>query len=114
MPDLNFKVEEALVVLFAAAPTLAFKLHITNQPAEQIIHTIVLRCQIQLEVTRRHYSADEQKQMIDLFGEPERWSQTLRNLLWTHSNVIVPAFKQSMRVEVPVACTFDFNVAATK
>jgi len=114
MPELNFQVDEAIVVPFAAVPSLAFKLHITNRPPEERIHTIVLRAQIQLEVTRRRYSPEEQKDMVDLFGEPDRWSRTLRSLLWTHTSVVVPAFEESTRVELPVPCTFDFNVAATK
>ena len=114
MPELNFQVEEAVVVPFAAAPALAFKLRIANDPPDETIHTVVLRCQIQLEVTRRHYSPEEQKRMLDIFGEPDRWSRTLRNLLWTHANVVVPAFKESTVVDLPVPCTFDFNVAATK
>jgi hypothetical protein len=114
MPELSFQVEEAVVVPFAAAPTLAFKLRVVNQPADETIHTIVLRCQIQLEVTRRRYSKEEQKRMLDIFGEPERWSRTLRNLLWTHASVVVPAFQNSTAVDLPVPCTFDFNVAATK
>lgn len=114
MPELNFQVEEAVVVPFAAAPTLAFKLRIANQPAHETIHTIVLRCQIQLEVTRRHYAPEEQKRMLDIFGEPDRWSRTLRNLLWTHASVVVPQFRESTVVDLPVPCTFDFNIAATK
>jgi len=114
MPDLNFQLENAFVIPYAASPSLAFKLRITNQPAAEAIHTIVLRCQIQLEVTRRRYSPEEQKRMPDLFGEPGRWSQTLRNLLWTHANIVVTAFRESTIVDLPVSCTFDFNVAATK
>jgi hypothetical protein len=49
-----------------------------------------------------------------LFGEPERWSQTLRNLLWTHVNVNIPPFQGETVVDLPVPCTFDFNVGATK
>lgn len=114
MPDLDFKVEGAGVIPFAAAPLLAFKLCIHNQPAEETVHTIALRCQVQIEVARRHYSPEEQKRVLDLFGEPERWSQTLRNLLWTHANVVVPGFKESTRADLPVPCTLDFNLAATK
>jgi hypothetical protein len=114
MPELNFQVEEAVVTPFSAVPALAFKLRISNLPAGEMVHTIALRCQIQLEVTRRRYSPEEQKSMLDLFGEPGRWSHTLRNLLWTHASVVVPSFKESTVVELPVPCTFDFNVAATK
>ncbi|HTF61913.1 MAG TPA: DUF6084 family protein, partial [Edaphobacter sp.] len=80
----------------------------------QAIHTIALNCQIQIEVTRRRYSPEEQQQMLDLFGEPDRWSQTLRNLLWTNVSVILPGFKGSTQADLRVPCSFDFNVAATK
>ena len=75
---------------------------------------MVLRCQIQIEVTRRHYSPEEETRLRDLFGEPERWSNTLRTMLWTHANAVLPSFTGSASVDVPVPCSFDFNVAATK
>jgi hypothetical protein len=114
MPDLSFKVESVVVVPFAIAPTLAFKLHIENAIAGETIHTVALRCQIQIDVTRRRYTAQEQSRMRDLFGEPDRWSQTLRTLLWTHASVVIPSFQGSTTSDLPVPCTFDFNVAATK
>jgi hypothetical protein len=114
MPNLSFKVEDATVVPYAVAPTLALKLRIANADAAQAIHTVALRCQIQLEVSRRRYTAEEQAKMRDLFGEPERWSQTLRSLLWTHVSVVVPSFQGSTLTDLPIHCTFDFNVAATK
>ena len=79
-----------------------------------MIHSVALRCQIQLEVTRRQYSAEDQEQLRDLFGETERWGQTLKTMLWTHASVVAPAFQDTTVVDVPVPCTFDFNVAATK
>ena len=56
MPDLSFQVEGAEVVANAATPLLAFKLRLTDANPEQTIHTVALRCQIQLEVTRRKYT----------------------------------------------------------
>ena len=114
MPELSFKIEQATVLPFAASPTIAFQLHVANAVDGQAIHTIALNCQIQIEVTRRRYTPDEQQQMLDLFGEPDRWSQTLHNLLWTNVSVIVPGFKGSTHTDLRVPCTFDFNVAATK
>ena len=114
MPDLSFQVEGAEVVANAATPLLAFKLRLTDANPEQTIHTVALRCQIQLEVTRRKYTPEDQERLLDLFGEPSRWGQTLRNLLWTHANLVVPSFKGTTLVDLPVPCTFDFNVAATK
>ncbi len=114
MPELNFQIDGAQAVPYGAAPLLSFSLRVANSGAEESIHTIVLRAQIQIEVTRRHYSHEEQSKLRDLFGEPDRWGQTLRNLLWTHAIVVVPPFARETVVELQVPCTFDFNVAATK
>lgn len=114
MPDLSFQIEEAEPLRFTVAPTLLFKLRISNAVANETIHSVALRCQIQLEVTRRQYSAEDQKQLSDLFGDAERWGQTLKTMLWTHASVVAPAFQDSAAVDLPVPCTFDFNVAATK
>ena len=114
MPELNFKIEGAEAVPYAAAPLLAFKLRLTNTPAEEVIHTVVLRAQIQIDATRRRYTPEEQVRLVDLFGDPDRWSKTLRTMLWTHASVIVPGFSGETAVEMQVPCTFDFNVAATK
>ena len=114
MPDLQFTVEGAEVVPYSAAPLLSFKARIVNPASEETIHTIAMRAQIQIEVTRRKYDREEQLRLRDLFGEPDRWGQTLRNMLWTHASVVVPRFTGSVLAEIPVPCTYDFNVAATK
>lgn len=114
MPDLNFTVEKAEAVRFAAAPTLAFSLRVSNALREEEIHTAVGRCQLQIEVARRRYTPAEQARLHDLFDSPERWGQTLRNLHWTHANLVLPAFHGETVVEMQVPCTFDFNVAVTK
>jgi hypothetical protein len=35
-------------------------------------------------------------------------------MLWTHAAVMVRAFTGETTIELPVPCTFDFNVAVTK
>ncbi|MGB7603396.1 MAG: DUF6084 family protein [Candidatus Sulfotelmatobacter sp.] len=114
MPDLCFQIEKAEPQRFTVAPTLLFKLRITNGAANETVHSVALRCQIQLEVTRRQYTPEDQEHLKDLFGEPDRWSQTLKTMLWTHASVVAPGFQDTAVVDVPVPCTFDFNVAATK
>ena len=114
MPDLQFQIEGAEVEPFAVSPQLAFKLHITDSSADEHIHSIALRAQVQIESTRRKYTAQEQVGLRDLFGEPERWGQTLRTFLWTHTSTIVSAFQGSTDVKLLVPCSFDFNAAATK
>ena len=75
---------------------------------------MVLRCQIRIEPARRRYTAAEQERLLDLFGTPERWGQTLRPMLWTHAVAVVPPFTGAAAVDLPVPCSFDFNLAATK
>ncbi|HZW79874.1 MAG TPA: DUF6084 family protein [Candidatus Deferrimicrobiaceae bacterium] len=114
MPELSFQIEKAEPQRFTVAPTLLFKLRITNAAANETVHSVALRCQIQLEVTRRQYTPEDQSHLKDLFGDSDRWSQTLKTMLWTHASVVAPAFQDTAVVDLPVPCTFDFNVAATK
>ena len=114
MPELDFRVESVGAIPYAAAPTLAFRLRVTNANCEEIIHSMALRAQIQIEVTRRHYLPEEQARLSDLFGEPGRWGQTLKTMLWTHVAMNAPPFQGETTVDIPVPCTFDFNVATTK
>lgn len=114
MPDLSFAVEGAEAIAFAAAPLLVFKLRVSNADPEEPIHSAAVHAQIRIQAARRRYSAEEQQRLSDLFGTPDRWSQTLHDMLWTHANAAVPAFRGAVTVDLPVPCTFDFNVAATK
>jgi hypothetical protein len=114
MPDLSFQVTDAAPVELGAVPTLGFTLEVKNNSPSEVIHSVALRCQVQLEVTRRNYTPAEKKSLTDLFGEPGRWGQTLRPMLWTHVQATVPSFTANASIELQMPCTFDFNIAATK
>lgn len=115
MPDLKFEIMGAEPMSFAVAPHLAFKLSIVDRAAERhTINSIVLRCQIRLEPTKRSYDKRERERLFELFGEPRDWGRTVHSLLWTHITLNVPAFYQTTTIDLPVPCTYDFNVAATK
>jgi hypothetical protein len=114
MPDLNFEVVGAEAPAFAAVPTLIFKLRIGNAIEQERIFTVALRCQIQINVTRRRYNPEAQERLLEVFGEPKRWGETLRPLLWTHTSTVVPQFSGSTIVDLPVPCTYDFEVVGTK
>jgi hypothetical protein len=114
MPDLNFEVVGAEAPAFAAVPTLIFKLRIDNAIEQERIFTVALRCQIQINVTRRRYSPEAQERLLEVFGEPKRWGETLRPLLWTHTSTVVPQFSGSTIVDLPIPCTYDFEVVGTK
>lgn len=113
MPDLRFQVEDVVPTPNAAAPQLSFKLRISNTEPEPI-HSIALRAQVQVEPVRRRYTPEEQQKLKTLFGEPEQWSKSLLPLLWANVNVNVGAFTGNTLIDLPVPCTFDFNVAMTK
>ncbi len=111
MRELTFAIAGAEPVAWAAVPQLAFRLAIAS---DEPIRNLALQCQIQIEPVRRRYTADEQKRLIDLFGDASRWSETLKTMLWTHVPLNVAAFSGSTTVDVIVPCTFDFNIAVTK
>ncbi len=114
MVDLDFAVERASVAKHAVAPLLLLALRITNKTPETPVRNVLLRCQIRIEPTRRRYETAEQERLSDLFGAPSRWSETLRSLLWTYTDVLVPGFEGEGLVDLPLPCSFDFNIAATK
>ena len=113
MPDLDFRVEGAEVVEYAAVPTLSFKLRIENLE-EEPIRSVSLNTQVRIAARQRHYEAVEQEWLQELFGEPHRWGETLRSLLWTHTVLQVPRFSGSTVMDMPVTCTYDLEVVAAK
>lgn len=114
MADLDFTAEAAEVEPYAAAPTLVLKLRVTNKTAGVEVQNVSLLCQIRIEATQRRYAAADHERLVELFGEKHRWSETLRSMLWTHTSVQVPGFTDDRVVNLPIECSYDFNVAATK
>ena len=114
MPDLSFEVISAEVVAYSATPLLNFKMRIVNADEEEQIQNINLKSQIMLTVTQRRYNNEEKARLKELFGEPERWGKTLRTFLWTHVTTVVPRFSGSTIVDLPVPCSYDFEVVSTK
>jgi Family of unknown function (DUF6084) len=113
MSAIEFAVTDVQPTPYAAVPTLIARLRATA-PASESIHSIALRCQIRIEPQRRRYGADEQGQLVELFGDTPRWGDTLKPFLWTHVSTMVPGFTGQTDVELPIPCTYDFEVAAAK
>lgn len=114
MPDLDFHVTGVDASVRSIAPLLQFGVRISNSPAIERIEAVLLNAQIQLQPAQRSYNAREQEKLIELFGSPENWGQTLRNRLWTNSSVTTGAFSGEIQVILPVPCTYDLNIAAAK
>jgi uncharacterized protein DUF6084 len=113
MSNLGFRVLDARPEPYAAVPTLAFRLAVEESDAAAV-HCIALRCQIRIEPQRRRYSSEEQSRLVDLFGDAPRWGETLKPFLWTHVTAMVGGFERSTELSLPVACTYDLDVAAAK
>ena len=113
MIDLDFAVEDMRVERHSAAPLLMCALRVTNKTAQTPVRNVMLRCQIRIEPTRRAYGGREHERLIELFGRRERWGETLRSLLWTHADVLIPGFDTECAIDLPVPCSYDFNIAAT-
>jgi hypothetical protein len=114
MVELTFAVEEAEVDRYAVSPSLLFKLSVVNETPDLRVENVLLSCQIRIEASRRTYGPEERERLIELFGVTHRWKDTLQSLLWAHANVQVPVFDGQRTVALPVPCSLDFNVAATK
>jgi hypothetical protein len=113
MTDLRFQVVGARAEPYAAVPTLVFALRI-EEATGQAIQAIALRCQIQIEPNRRPHSRREQERLLETFGRPGRWAETVKPFLWTHASLMVPGFTGATTVDLPMTCTYDFEVTAAK
>jgi hypothetical protein len=113
MIALEFSVTGARAEPYAVSPMLTLRLQI-NEKSGAKIDAIALRVQIQLEVQRRRYAAGESEMLAELFGEPSRYADTLKPMLWTHVAQMVLAFEGRTEVDLPIPCSYDFEVAAHK
>lgn len=113
MNDLHFRVLGSRAEPHAIAPTLMFKLAI-DQAAGPAVHTIMLATQIRMQPQQRRYTSSEQHRLLDLFGEPPRWGETVKPIVFSHVSTIVPGFERKIDVELPVPCSYDFEVASAK
>jgi hypothetical protein len=93
---------------------LQFKLALANEPESETIQAMILHTQIQIQSPQRAYNGREKAGLVELFGPPEQWGQTLRNRLWAVSHTTVGTFTARTETLLPVPCTYDLNVSATK
>jgi hypothetical protein len=111
MAELTFGCTGASAPRYAATPTLAFELTITESTGVRV-HAIALRCQIRIEPHRRRYSAAEARRLHDLFGDPSRWADTVKPIQLATISTMVPTFTALTEIDLPVPCTYDLEVAS--
>src|SRR5579885_647683 len=102
--DFSFAVVSVQPDANGAAPTLIFRLRIQEAEGGSI-HAIMLRYQLRIEPRLRRHGELEQERLFDVFGEPERWYETMKPLVWMSGSLAVPSFTGSIEIDVPCACT---------
>jgi len=85
-----------------------------SETSGQRVEAIALRCQIRIEPARRRYSDAEAEQLNDLFGETQRWADTLKPVQFINVSVMVPGFTGSTDIDLPVPLTYDMEIGATR
>ena len=112
-PDPDFELLSARPVERAAAPTVGFRVRVT-EPSGRPVFTIALTAVITIEPSKRSYDPASRERLLELFGEPERWASTTTNFRWAQADALVPGFEGSTEFELVVPCTYDLELAAAK
>jgi Family of unknown function (DUF6084) len=113
MSSFEFSVVDVFAEPYAAAPQLTARLRIQESTGE-VIHAIALRCQVRIEPQRRHYTADEESGLLDMFGTRDRWFDTLKPFMWMQCSTMVQGFTGITEVDLAMPCTYDFEVTWSK
>jgi len=111
--ELSIGVTGATVEVYAAVPTIMFGLRL-HEATGATVHAIALHTQIRIEPQRRRYQPTEQQKLLEMFGETAQWGDSLRPFLWTHVDTTVGGFVGESSTELPMVCTYDFEVAGAK
>ncbi len=113
MSERAFECLDARPGRYAAVPTFVLRLRLADVSGERV-HAIALRCQLRIEPHLRRYGDAEAGRLVDLFGEPARWGDTLKPLQFANLSAMVQGFTGSTEVDLPVPCTYDFEVVSAK
>lgn len=113
MTWVTFAVLDVLPEPYAVTPILTARIGIVAD-GDDPVHAIALRCQVRIEPLRRRYTDVEAAGLLDLFGPRERWSTTQHNFLFLHSSTMVQGFTGVTQVDLPLECTYDFEVTGAK
>ena len=113
MAELVFDCVGAHSDKYAMAPSMSFALRIAETSGQKV-EAIALRCQIRIEPARRRYSDAEAERLNDLFGDTQRWADTLKPLQFTTVSIMVPRFTGSTELDLSVMLSYDMEIGATR
>ena len=113
MTEVTFAVLEVSAEPYAVTPVLTARVGVAAD-GDDPVHAIALRCQVRIEPLRRGYTDEEAAGLLDLFGPRERWATTQHNFVWLHTTAMVQGFTGTTQIDMPLECTYDFEVTASK
>ena len=113
MSSYEFSVVDVFAEPYAAAPQLTARLRIQETSGETI-HAIALRCQVRIEPQRRRYEEADETGLRALFGDRDRWVDTLKPFLWMQCSSMVQGFTDITEVDLALPCTYDFEVTGSR
>ena len=113
MAELAFDCLGARPDKYAVAPSMSLVLRIAETTGQRV-DAIALRCQIRIEPARRRYSDDEAERLNDLFGETQRWADTLKPLQFATVSTMVPGFTGSTELDLPLMLSYDLEIGSVR
>ncbi len=113
MSNYTFSVVDIFAEPYAADPQLTARLRIEESTGETI-HAIALRCQVRIEPQKRRYEESDETGLRALFGDRERWGDTLKPFLWMQCSAMVQGFTGITEVDLALPCTYDFDVTGSR
>jgi hypothetical protein len=113
MSAYRFEVLDVVAEEYAVAPQLTARLRI-EETTGQRVHAIALRCQVRIEPQRRRYDPVEQDGLRALFGDRDRWIDTLKPFLWMQCNTTVQGFTGQTGADLVLPCTYDLDVIGSR
>jgi len=73
-----------------------------------------LNVRLRIAAERRPYADGEAERLRELFGPADEWSRTLGSVPWAEATLSAGPFDGATVLDLPVPCTYDFEVAAAK
>jgi hypothetical protein len=110
--ELSFDVLDVVPEPYAAVPNLLARIRVAEATGTRV-HALALRAQIRIEPQRRRYDDTEERALLDLFGDRTRFADTLKPFPWLHASTVAPGFRETCEIELPLPCTYDFEVSGT-
>jgi len=112
-PVLDLEVLGASAAPNVATPILRFTLR-ADEPTGRDVYMVALSALIHIDPGLRGHDDGTRALLVDLFGEPGRWGATTTSIVMAQVDTLVPSFTGTTEFTVPVPCTYDLEVAASK